>query len=61
LLASDKLYFRKVWAEKTFNETFNDFFNNRVVTGCAAGMRWVMSDSDKYRLNPCKTGIKIAQ
>jgi hypothetical protein len=22
---------------KTFNETFNDFFNNRVCDGCAAG------------------------
>jgi hypothetical protein len=30
LVASDKLYFFRVWAEKTINETFNDFFNNRV-------------------------------
>jgi hypothetical protein len=33
--------------QNTFNETFNDFFNNRVVTVCAAGVRRVMSDSDK--------------
>jgi len=29
--------FRWLRAEKTFNETFNDFFNNRVVNGYAEG------------------------
>jgi hypothetical protein len=45
---------------KTFNETFNDFFNNRVGGGCVA-CRWrVKQDGVKKGLNPCKTNVKIA-
>jgi hypothetical protein len=45
--------------KKTFNETFNDFFNNRVCGVCMA-CRWrVKPDSVKKCLNPCKTGVKI--
>ena len=44
---------------KIFNETFNDFFNNRVGGVCVAGRWRVKPDSVKKCLNPCKTAVKI--
>jgi len=39
-----QMSFKKIAESKTFNETFNDFFNNRVCGRCVAGMCRVKLD-----------------
>jgi hypothetical protein len=44
---------------KTFNETFNDFFNNRARGVCVVGRWRVKPGSVRKCLKPCKTNVKI--